>query len=228
MLEETIKILESDLSKDLVSWRDEPWAKTAIPYIKSFEVINQANKIFGFDGWSYRIVEMTETSKVETENNSGKRGHVIGVSAHISVTVLFADGRQVIREDIGYGTGIDYSSMSEAKAYESAGKEAVSDGLKRALRTFGNQFANQLYDQAYVSSIRDDKKSPATTQAPARKISKQVPAGRGDDLATDSQKRYINDLSRKNPDKLTELLNGKSIDKITKIEAGNILVELQK
>jgi DNA repair and recombination protein RAD52 len=46
---------------------------------------------------------------------------------------------------VGFGTGIakDYAS-----AHESAGKEAVTDAMKRAFRTFGNQFGNALYDKS--------------------------------------------------------------------------------
>ena len=41
-----------------------------------------------------------------------------------------------------FGTGV---SKTLADSHENAGKEAVTDALKRAMRSFGNQFGNSLY-----------------------------------------------------------------------------------
>ncbi|MDK2063130.1 Rad52/Rad22 family DNA repair protein, partial [Aliarcobacter butzleri] len=49
------------------------------------------------------------------------------------------------KEDVGFGTGI---SKTLADANESASKEAVTDAIKRAFRSFGNQFGNSLYDKS--------------------------------------------------------------------------------
>lgn len=51
----------------------------------------------------------------------------------------------IAREDVGFGTGID---KTLAQAHEGAAKEAVTDALKRAMRSFGNQFGNSLYDKS--------------------------------------------------------------------------------
>ena len=49
-----------------------------------------------------------------------------------------------MREDVGFGSGI---AKTLADAHEQSAKEAVTDALKRAMRTFGNQFGNSLYDR---------------------------------------------------------------------------------
>ena len=49
--------------------------------------------------------------------------------------------KDVSREDVGFGTGI---AKTLADAHESGAKEAVTDALKRSLRSFGNQFGNQF------------------------------------------------------------------------------------
>ena len=51
----------------------------------------------------------------------------------------------VDREDVGAGHGYDVDC---GLAHESAIKEAVTDALKRALRTFGNPFGLALYDKS--------------------------------------------------------------------------------
>jgi len=39
-------------------------------------------------------------------------------------------------------------------------KEAVTDGLKRALRNFGNMLGNCLYDKAYTAEVVKMKVEP--------------------------------------------------------------------
>ena len=74
-----------------------------------------------------------------------------------SVTITVFDMHHksyVVREDVGFGTGI---AKEYAGAHESAGKEAVTDGLKRAFRTFGNQFGNALYDKSQKNVDRSSQ-----------------------------------------------------------------------
>jgi DNA repair and recombination protein RAD52 len=93
---------------------------------------------------------------------------VIGYRAIVTVTVYDVHHKfSITREDVGYGTGIarDYAS-----AHESAGKEATTDALKRAFRTFGNQFGNALYDKTQKNVDR-----PNQQQAPQQIQQSQVP-----------------------------------------------------
>ena len=54
-----------------------------------------------------------------------------------------------IVEDVGYGVGNSYNGFGDA--FESAAKEAVTDALKRCLRSFGNAFGNCLYDKDWLN-----------------------------------------------------------------------------
>jgi DNA recombination protein Rad52 len=103
-------------------------------YIYGWHAINEANRIFGFDGWSYK----TELQKV-SEFVNGNSNHEIG---YICKCTIEAGG--VTRQDIGYGSG---ASKKLGDAHEGAVKEAVTDALKRCLRTFGNPFGLALYDK---------------------------------------------------------------------------------
>lgn len=104
-------------------------------YIEGWHAINEANRIFGFDGWSYT----TELQKVcEATNEKGN----IEIS-YICKCTLNALGTE--RQDIGYGSG---AAKKAGDAHEGAVKEAVTDALKRCLRTFGNPFGLALYDKS--------------------------------------------------------------------------------
>ncbi|XP_069905350.1 DNA repair protein RAD52 homolog isoform X2 [Oryctolagus cuniculus] len=54
-------------------------------------------------------------------------------------------------EDVGYG--VSEGLKSKALALEKARKEAVTDGLKRALRSFGNALGNCVLDKDYLRSL---------------------------------------------------------------------------
>jgi len=109
-------------------------------YIEGWHAIAEANRIFGYDGWSYDIHEV----KCVSERDRGigqaqKPGFGVTYTARVCVIV-----QGVQRVDVGAGHGYDVDC---GLAHESAIKEAVTDGLKRALRTFGNPFGLALYDK---------------------------------------------------------------------------------
>ena len=74
--------------------------------------------------------------------------------------------KHVSREDVGFGNGI---AKTLADAHESAAKEAVTDSIKRTLRSFGNQFGNSLYDK----SRQQQNSSQQTQQQPMQIIQTQ-------------------------------------------------------
>jgi DNA repair and recombination protein RAD52 len=113
-----------------------------LSYLEGHDLIDTANLAFGFGSWGYEVKEMMQVSE-ELNHNQNR---VIGYRATIALTVYDSFHKHSIkREDIGFGIGI---SKDYANAHESALKEAVTDGLKRALRSFGNQFGNALYDKS--------------------------------------------------------------------------------
>ena len=104
-------------------------------YLFAWHVIAEANRIFGFDGWSYSIVLQKVAESVNKKGNT-----VIGYICKCTLTVDC-----VTREDVGYGEGV---SKNVGDAHKGATKEAATDSLKRALRTFGNPFGLALYDKS--------------------------------------------------------------------------------
>ncbi|XP_067612177.1 DNA repair protein RAD52 homolog isoform X7 [Pseudorca crassidens] len=111
-------------------------------YIEGHRVINLANEMFGYNGWAHSI---TQQNVDFVDLNNGK--FYVGVCAFVRVQLK--DGSY--HEDVGYG--VSEGLKSKALSLEKARKEAVTDGLKRALRSFGNALGNCILDKDYVRSL---------------------------------------------------------------------------
>ena len=107
-----------------------------LTYLEGWYAISEANRIFGFDGWSRETVE--SRCVLAREN----RGTFLAVYlARVRLTVQ-ADGMTIIRE--GHGTG-EGRGTSPGEVHDVALKAAETDGTKRALATFGKPFGLELY-----------------------------------------------------------------------------------
>ena len=129
--------LGQPLDPALVSQRKGRAGRT-YDYLEGHVVIDQANRIFGFGGWGYELVgdvTLREIEHVDTKTGELKRTHVY--SAPVRVTVAGA----LPRTDIGFNAVAE----DNADGHETAIKGAVTDGMKRALRSFGVQFGNGFY-----------------------------------------------------------------------------------
>jgi DNA recombination protein Rad52 len=133
------QIAELDSKLDPAHIKSRVKGGTNLSYIEGWHVIAEANRIFGFDGWDTETVDIRMTC--ETERN-GKP--YVGYLCKVRITV-YADGKVIVREGIGHGS---QSSNDLADAHEGAAKEAETDAMKRALKSFGNPFGLCLYDKA--------------------------------------------------------------------------------
>ncbi|CAG8549931.1 5292_t:CDS:1, partial [Ambispora leptoticha] len=138
---ETSFKLNQQLGPEYISHRPGP-GNAKIAYLEGFKAIQLANEIFGYNRWSSSIGSVDIDF---VDENNGR--YSIGLSVIVRVTLI--DG--AYHEDIGYGDSENQKSKS--MAFQHAKKEAVTDGLKRALRQFGNVLGNCLYDKNYLKSI---------------------------------------------------------------------------
>src|SRR3984893_5509344 len=148
--------LTAPLDAEHVKERDQ--AGRTLSYIEGWRVIEEANRIFGFDGWTRQTVDLklvAEHPRKIGKAPNQRDGFGVSYICKVQVTVL-AGATQVTREGIGAGHGID-SDLGLAN--ESAIKEAETDAMKRALMTFGNQFGLALYDKEQTNVIRLPKKN---------------------------------------------------------------------
>jgi DNA repair and recombination protein RAD52 len=137
-------------------------------YIEGWHAMAEANRIFGFDGWDYRVIS---TTCVASDARKLGRAQKDGWGVSYIATVLVLVG-QVRREDVGAGHGYD---ADLGLAHESAIKEAVTDALKRALRSFGNPFGLALYDKSRENvGVAPPAAAPPPDDAPAPDISAAI------------------------------------------------------
>ena len=124
-------------------------------YLEGHVVIEQANRIFGFGGWGYELVGDVTLRQIETvDAQTGEVKATSGYSAPVRVTVAGA----LPRTDIG----VHPVAEETFDGHDTAMKGAVTDGLKRAFRSFGVQFGNGFYgDQPQVGNPSQPQRVPA-------------------------------------------------------------------
>ena len=122
-----------------------------LTYLEGWYAISEANRIFGFDGWSR---ETLESRCVLAREN---RGTFLAIyAARVRITVN-ADGATIVRE--GHGTG-EGRGTSPAEVHDIALKAAETDATKRALATFGKPFGLELYRSVKTSAVQTPLPAP--------------------------------------------------------------------
>ncbi|OBW66146.1 MAG: Uncharacterized protein AUREO_037960 [Aureobasidium pullulans] len=115
-----------------------------VHYLAAEKVINLANEVFGFNGWSSAIRDV----QIDFCDESPTTGKI-----NLGLSTI----------DIGYGH-IE-NCKGKAAAFEKAKKEATTDALKRALRNFGNVLGNCLYDKDYLQRVTKVRIAPSKWDA---------------------------------------------------------------
>ena len=127
-------------------------------YLEGWYAVREANRIFGFDGWS------RETLETRCVLSREARGHFLAIYiARVRITVK-AKGATIIREGHGSGEG---RGPSAAEVHDIALKAAETDATKRALATFGRPFGLELYRSDKVTLPHSPPLSPAATPVAA-------------------------------------------------------------
>lgn len=121
-----------------------------LSYVEGWHVIDEANRVFGFDGWD------RETVAAECVCQDAR---IKACSYAVRVRIKVRAGKTIVsREGAGIGHG---SGPTLGEAHESALKEAETDATKRALITFGNLFGLALYDKDQAGVQRAKAAGPA-------------------------------------------------------------------
>ena len=126
-------------------------------YLEGHVVIEQANRIFGYGGWGYELAGDVTLRQIETvDTQTGEVKVASAYSAPVRVTVAGA----LPRTDIG----VHPVAEDTLDGHDTALKGAVTDGMKRAFRSFGVQFGNGFYgDQPQVGNSPQPQRVPAQT-----------------------------------------------------------------
>ncbi|TKY88548.1 hypothetical protein EX895_002537 [Sporisorium graminicola] len=135
--------LNQRLGPEYLSQRPGPGGGKKLTYIEGWKLVDLANEVFGFNGWSTTIVRLDvdflDCSPDGTRFNAG-------VSCVVRVTLR--DG--AFHEDIGYGSA--ENARQKHAALEKGKKEAVTDATKRTLKNFGKLLGNCTYDHQYSAN----------------------------------------------------------------------------
>ena len=150
--------LGQPLDPALVSQRKGRGGRT-FDYLEGHAVIAQANAIFGYGGWGYEVVGHVTLRRIETvDTQTGEVKVSPGYSAPVRVTVAGA----LPRTDLG----VHPVTEDNFDGHDTAMKGAVTDGMKRAFRSFGIQFGNGFYgDEAPANGSAQPQRVPAQANA---------------------------------------------------------------
>ena len=139
------------------------------PYLEGWDVIAAANHYFGFGGWVSEVLSLEAGSRFQAERGQGNQRHMADLYVYTARVRVTAGG--VSHEDVG--TGVTATDTPEA--HETAIKGATTDALKRALRQYGAQFGNDLYDKGRTGDMAPPQEAPQrTAPAPAQTAAPDV------------------------------------------------------
>ena len=219
--------LGQPIDHELVSQRKGRGGRS-FDYLEGHAVIDQANRIFGFGGWGYELVGDVSLRRIETVNpQTGEVKVEQGYSAPVRVSVAGA----LPRTDVG----VHPVSEDNFDGHDTAIKGAVTDGLKRAFRSFGAQFGNSFYgDQPQAGNQPQPQRvpAPANGKSPVRQAQSLPSTGSGDRRGESQEemlRRRLFEIASEqglDEDQVRSAVvdrTGKSIDDLTAAELGPLV-----
>jgi DNA repair and recombination protein RAD52 len=176
-------------------------------YLPIHDIVETANRIFGFGGWQREIRRLEKVYQDETEG-------VYSVGYLCEYRVRVGD---IVHEDVGFGSSSNQPDL--AQAHEMAVKGAVSDAIKRCFRAFGDQFGLSLYKKHDFEEITPSGPRTAT-EAQLARLRKTL---RAHSLKEETLLEYIKAKMGSDFSKLEELplkVASRAIERFTQDEAG--------
>ncbi len=157
-------ILNQPLDASLIKHRPGAGGRQ-LSYIKGKTAIDTANRVFGHGKWGYKVLSRSLERTTDADGNLTGEFYTADIELSVS-------GADFPFPGDGIGIVVPPRNGPIAEAHEKARKEAVTDALKRALRHYGSQFGNDLYDEdAYVDAgegvlvkVKDVSRTPPTPQ----------------------------------------------------------------
>ena len=220
--EETERALKQSLEPNRIRSREAGFG--AVEYLPAHDVIRRANEIFGFGGWSGHIIDLQQELR---EQRDGKWTVVYRCVYEVKV------GERT-QQDVGVGVS---TRETLADAVENAIKFAASDGIKRSLRAWGDQFGLSLYAEDTGTGSPDEGSMDRLTLDSIRALigesRRKWPAKKARASLTDKQTSKIKDFWNNEVERPTKDLGvflsevtRRSIDQVeqlTRAEASGIL-----
>ncbi|KAJ3431351.1 DNA repair and recombination protein rad52 rad59 [Anaeramoeba flamelloides] len=153
------KQLSQPLSKEHLSRR--PGGGGTFDYVSAWVVIDLANRVFGFNGWSSQIISVNQDHFGQTRDGKFE----VAISALVRVTLK--DGAY----HEGFGFGSSKGMKNKFQCLETGKKKAITDATKRALKLFGNYLGNGLeIREKDFSRYEQKRKSSSVYEAAENEI----------------------------------------------------------
>ncbi len=137
--QEVLDLLAQPLDSALVRERAREDG-TVFAYLEGEVVVNQANRIFGFGGWGAEALGDPQYHAVEVVDPASGEVRAHGFYT-VAVRVIVSGCPP--KGDVGSG----FVTERTLDAHANAAKAAVTDGIKRAFRQFGQQFGSNLNER---------------------------------------------------------------------------------
>ena len=229
--ENQLKILNEELNSSRIKTREK--GNVSLSYIEGFDVIDTANLIFGYGNWSYLISKLEQVSQEQNHNQN----FVVCYKAVVKLIVKDDNhSKSIFRQDVGFGTGV---SKTLADSHENAGKEAVTDALKRAMRSFGNQFGNSLYDKTKNHQNSPQIQTPQMQnsnyqqnqnyhQKPPQNNQQQQPYQNGNRNINNVNQKPLQHSHQSNPQQQQSFQNNQSFDQYEYQPLYNLGLDVQE
>lgn len=179
--EKQIKELDKPLDKRFISDRKGASGRK-LKYLEGHDAIDQADRIFGYGCWGYEVLSCEQTIIHDILTGEAV-GACYKAKVRLDVrdcVPVFEVGSQPVavasiedhimgkrrKEASEKNQAIDDSPFNPfeiatarsiiMESHEQAEKGAVTDAVKRALRTFGEQFGNGLYGDGRIAMVDGD------------------------------------------------------------------------
>ena len=214
--------LSQPLDPALVSQRKGRAGRT-FDYLEGHVVFAQANRIFGFGGWGYELVGDVTLRQIEAvDSQTGEIKTASAYSAPVRVTVAGA----LPRTD----TGFHPVAEDTLDGHDTAIKAAVTDGMKRAFRSFGLQFGNGFYGDPSTGS--GDARQPVSAAPRPQSVPVQARGNSGqaqpDNRVQTLRKRLMELAAEQGFDEAkvrtaVQRQTGKDLDGLTADELGELV-----
>ncbi|KAJ8613675.1 hypothetical protein CTAYLR_003124 [Chrysophaeum taylorii] len=133
--------LQEPIPLEKLQSRPGPGGQKVI-YVEACDVFEAANRIFGYNGWGSRLLDVTFEM-------DGKQMWCCDVTA--KVWVFSAGGKDYGHEDIGCAS---LKGKDRGELLGNCKKAAVTDAKKRALRLFGDALGNMCYSKEKMKEAK--------------------------------------------------------------------------
>lgn len=117
-----------------------------LTYMSGESVTRTLNEVFGFDGWSLKIIKTERTAcekEIDKKTGGGGFRWTVAYIAHVRITHTKSG---TFKEDLGAGDSIDRHLPT---AIQHAMKASITDAVKRSARHFGDKLGNILYQGSF-------------------------------------------------------------------------------